>query len=373
MKENISIPYLKIYPNYLVQYYERSSLRMHSRLSDYYEANKNQYKENFEDNSAEGMLSRKASKSLKLAINWLNFLSKNQKVYCAELSKDVNFKLNFLTLNLPVYQVKYIELSDGQRIPPERSEQYWKYVNEGSAYAVLNYSDEYCKHDLLNHFLTLLRRDFKCHNYIWRAETQKNGNIHFHITTNKFLYAKDVRDAWNRVLSKTDMLDKYQTKFCNLTYSEYKQYRYKSGKSKEKELQKAYKFGCETNWLSPNTTDIHAVWKIKNIAAYLCEYITKNNSNRRLLSGFLWRSSMLLAKLKGARELVTNAVDDELRYLIKTAKNKIIQTDFATIFCFDIKNIKNIFGNSKIVEKFSLYRQKIFDGYINQNHLLLTS
>ena len=55
---------------------------------------------------------------------------------------------------------------------------------------------------------------------------------------------------------------------------------------------------------------------------------------------------------------------------MKRLPNKIIQSDYATIFCVDIKNISNIFKNSKIVDKFSFYRQKIFDDYVKQRQLV---
>jgi hypothetical protein len=361
-----SLPYVKIYPNCLVQYYEKHHLKLHASVSDYFFESNHRSLNNLNNNSADGLMSSKSSKALKIAVNWLNYLSKNQKVYCAELSRDVNFKINFITLTLPAPQVCGYCDNYGNYYNIESCESYVNDVNNCKGIFDFNYTDDFCKHELLNHFLVLLRRDFKVHNYIWRAESQKNGSIHFHITMNKFIYAKDLRDAWNKVLSKTDMIKRYSEKFKNMSYEQYKAYRYKSGKSKSKDIQKAYNFGVKTQWLQPNTTDIHAVWKIKNIAAYLCEYLTKNNSAYRKLSGFLWRSSNLLAKLKGAQSYVTNAIDDELRYLIQRLPKKIIQTDWATIFCIDIKNISYIFKNSKLVEKFSLYRQKIFDDYKKQ-------
>ena len=364
-----SLPCVKIYPNYLVQYYERQHIKLHASISDYYFESRQRSLDNLKENASEGTMSSKSSKALKVAVNWLNHLSVNQKVYCAELSRDVKFKLNFITLTLPVPQVSgycdnygnYIDISDCSSFVSD--------VNNCKGVFDFNYTDDFCKHELLNHFLVLLRRDFKVHNYIWRAETQKNGNIHFHITLNKFLYAKDLRDAWNKVLSKTEMLKNYQNKFKNMSFEDYCIYRHKFGRSKTKNLRTAFDFGVKTNWLSPNTTDIHAVYKIKNIAAYLCEYLTKNNSAYRKLTGFLWRSSNLLAKLKGAQSYISNAIDNELRYLMQRLPKKIIQTDWATIFCVDIKNISNIFKNSKLVEKFSLYRQKIFDDYKKQLQL----
>lgn len=368
---NNALPVLKVYPNYLVQYYEKNHLKFHARLSDYFENFKSKKLENLIDNSCEGLMSVKSSKALRVAISWLNFESKNQKVFCSELNRDVNFKLNFITLTLPVPQIKCIVLSDDTVIDGNLSANYWKYVNEGSAYAIFNYSDDFCKHDLLNHFLTIMRRDFKVHNYVWRAETQKNGNIHFHITLNKFIYLSDIRAAWNKVLGKTDMIKKYSKKFSGMTFLQYKSYRYSIGNPNMKDVRKAYDYGVKTAWSDPNSTDVHAIHKIKNIAAYLCEYLTKNNADFRRLSGFLWRSSMLLSKLKSGVQYISSAVDNELRYLMKRLPNKIIKSDYATIFAVGIKDIRNIFKDSKILEIFVKYRQKVFDDYKKQFQLVI--
>ena len=38
---------------------------------------------------------------------------------------------------------------------------------------------------------------------------------------------------------------------------------------------KRFEYGKKTNWSDPNTTDIHSVYKINNLAAYLSKYMAK--------------------------------------------------------------------------------------------------
>ena len=117
-----------------------------------------------------------------------------------------------------------------------------------------NYTDQFIKHDLLNHFFQIMRQVYHLDAYVWRAETQSNGNIHFDVTTNKFIYLSDLRNEWNKVLKEPDMIQKYHNKFCNMSYNEYKSYRLSSGNVKLKDILRAYQYGKKTNWFSPNTT-----------------------------------------------------------------------------------------------------------------------
>ena len=63
--------------------------------------------------------------------------------------------LNFLTLTLPAKQI---------------------------------YSDQLVKRYCLNRFLRALKYIKPNINYIWRCEKQENGNIHFHVTLDKYIF-----------------------------------------------------------------------------------------------------------------------------------------------------------------------------------------
>ena len=45
-----------------------------------------------------------------------------------------------------------------------------------------------------NYWLTCLRKNYKLNNYVWVAETQKNGTLHFHMLTNNYMSWKKVND-----------------------------------------------------------------------------------------------------------------------------------------------------------------------------------
>jgi hypothetical protein len=325
--------------------------------------------ENLKENKINPYGSQKSTTRIKLAINWLAYISQKQKVYCDELKKNIPFTLNHFTLTLPVYQVKSYIFHSGKEI----------FINDKNRSFVAfptclkkinyNYTDRFIKHDLLNHFLTICRRDFHIDSYVWRAETQSNGNIHFHITTNKFVYLSDLRSAWNTVLSKTKMIQLYHEKFCKMSYEQYKAYRLSSGHPKLKDILRAYQYGRKTDWYDPNTTDIHAVWKIKNITAYLSTYFTKKAFCRRQVDGCLWRLSRLLSMLKKEVLFAVDEVGAELNYLWKHHASRVKCKEYASIFCFKIKDIANIIKDSVIVKKFVAYRNSVFENYNNQKQL----
>lgn len=63
------------------------------------------------------------------------------------------------------------------------------------------HTDDYIKEHMLQPFLYWLQRYYNC-SYVWKAETQINGNIHFHITVDQFVPWKSVRAKWNKILAK---------------------------------------------------------------------------------------------------------------------------------------------------------------------------
>lgn len=98
---------------------------------------------------------------------------------------------------------------------------------------------------LLNPFLTYMRKYHGLRNYVWRLEFQANGKLHVHLSADTFLHYQTIRDTWNRLLDKNGYLDDF-----------FKKERHKS----------------------PNSTDVHATRKIKNMAAYLSKYMSKQGN-----------------------------------------------------------------------------------------------
>lgn len=121
-------------------------------------------------NAPEGVISARAEKRIRLAVQWLIICSDVKTVYSKKENKSFKFLLNFITLTL----------SEKQK-----------------------HSDIELKNLLLNPFLDWMKRRHGANCYLWKAESQKDtGNIHFHITTNVFIHWKSIRRKWNELQYK---------------------------------------------------------------------------------------------------------------------------------------------------------------------------
>jgi len=74
-------------------------------------------------------------------------------------------------------------------------------------------SDNVIKRKYLNVWLQNLERVHKGINWLWVAECQQNGNIHFHIIVDRYVRYEWIRRTWNRVLGNGTYIEKFQSKF----------------------------------------------------------------------------------------------------------------------------------------------------------------
>jgi len=204
-----------IKPNYSVYYWRKNEIDLGFATIEQYE----QWKA---DNlaarlaaKANNELSKKSSSKLSDALNWLVFFSPWQPVYSKKEDKTFWFKMNFITLTLPTMQV---------------------------------HSDDYIKSRMLAPFLLWMKRSHNALHYVWKAETQDNGNIHFHITTNTFMHWRSIRKKWNTILANHG--------YCKV-------------------------FQDGSNDKGDAATQIKAVKNHNQLLSYLKKYYTKNDSMKK--------------------------------------------------------------------------------------------
>lgn len=109
----------------------------------------------------------------------------------------------------------------------------------------------------LNKFLTVLRKRYGNFMYVWVAEKQDNGNIHFHVIQNRRFPIKTINALW--------VLQQYNAGLSHdvLPYEKLTALYYSND------------FGHISNFLNP--VDIKKVQTEQGLAAYLTNYVTKNN------------------------------------------------------------------------------------------------
>lgn len=161
-------------------------------------------------NRPAGLISFKAERRLSQAIDWMLYLAKPKPLFPGKPKSKLKFRVNFITLTLSAPQV---------------------------------HDDNTIKKELLQPFLDTLRKSWKCSKYLWRAEAQANGNIHFHIVSDVYVEWWKIRNRWNAIQGKLGYVARFHEKHGHST---------------------------------PNSTDVHSVNRIKNLAAYLAKYCSKN-------------------------------------------------------------------------------------------------
>lgn len=69
----------------------------------------------------------------------------------------------------------------------------------------------------LQPFLQKLKRDYEIENYFWRAEAQDNGNVHYHILTDRYIPKRYLQLTWNMCTEALGYLSRYFEESGSLT------------------------------------------------------------------------------------------------------------------------------------------------------------
>jgi hypothetical protein len=295
MSDPVYIPVVKIQPKYIVQYYERHPAwrRRETHLS---------VRKMPDKKSPDGIMSDRSIKKMTNRINWMLHFTKNKEVYSNHRKCKFTFKLNFITLTLASKQV---------------------------------HPDNEIKSKLLNQFLVEARKRWNVKNYIWRAEAQQNGNIHFHVVTDTFIPWHELRDVWNRIQNKLGYVDRYRTEMKKFFSGGFKVRQELLKKWSYKNQLRAYRTGSKQDWLSPNSVDIHSLFHVKNAGAYMSKYMAKNKP-ARLIEGRIWGLSYELSNVTGACDCVDAQISQELAKLTQIFADKTIVKEYFTLFCVDV-------------------------------------
>lgn len=173
----------------------------------------------FEQNAGKGqyhgLVTTGAVKRMKRAISLIVAIAEPKKAMNWKLNKEFTFKLNFITLTLPSPQGKI--------------------------------TDKEIKKEVLDVWIKAAKRRFKLKSYIWRAERQRNGNLHFHLITDTYIPYNQLRDSWNDRLNRLGLIDTFEKKHKHR---------------------------------HPNSTDVHSIQNVKNLSGYFIKYMTKGEVTR---------------------------------------------------------------------------------------------
>jgi len=264
----IQIPYLQIRPGMLLVYdiLDPRHYNSPNTIGRFLQAHQKELIEHGLVTNASlaysGLITKGSAKRLRKAINILISLSEWKTAKHFKSGIEFQFKINFITLTLPSPQ--------------------------GSV------SDKDLKKHCLQPWLKFWRRKTKGMSYVWRAERQKNGNLHFHICTDRYIYYKDIRDTWNRNLNRFGFIDRFESNHSHR---------------------------------DPNSTDVHSINKIQDLAGYLVKYMAKLDPLEQKIEGKVWDASMNLKKASYCTTTITSDLNQELHELTAVEGNRHFKAD----------------------------------------------
>jgi hypothetical protein len=154
------------------------------------------------------------------------------------------------------------------------------------------HDDRFIKAEMLEPFLSKLIRDGLTKHYFWRAESQANGNIHFHLILDNWVDMRVIQGIWNSIQSKHGYTDNYH-------------------KTK--------------GHRNPPSTHVEGLWEIENAIEYCMKYVSKSDK-RRLIQGRLYSFSNGLVSLKpfvfdeypGSERVVSDYLSKNCRVMFDT-------------------------------------------------------
>lgn len=116
------------------------------------------------------------------------------------------------------------------------------------------HSDNDIKRNMLNVMIEKLKYHYDIRNLFWRAEAQKNGNIHFHIITDCYIDKNHLQKLWNDIQDTHGYIEDFEKKY---------------------------------NHRNPPSTHIMSVKDVKDFVRYCIKYATKTEEGRKI-NGRLW-------------------------------------------------------------------------------------
>ena len=215
-----------------------------------------------------------------------------------------------------------------------------------------NHTDAEITKVVLGSFLDKCRKLGLLQNYVWKAEKQKNGNIHYHILTDTFASFSTFQNIWILALEKLNYVEKYTEKFSKMSLYRYGQQPFNANK-KPAEIAAAYGRGAQNKWKKPPCIHTMPLSDVRSIAQYISKYVSKSdNDNANIVTGRTWSASQSVTL--SVKEFCSSSETNEHWYNVASMilKSKEYVSDFFTMVFCSVQSICAWFpGTSEIFKK----------------------
>lgn len=199
------------------------------------------------------------------------------------------------------------------------------------------HDDLFIKRKMLNRFILLIQKKYSVKHYIWKAEKQFNGRMHFHLIVDTFIDMKDVQSEWNAIQDSFGYLDAYKTKF---------------GKS------------------NPPSTHIELYDSSEKAREYAIKYMSKKEMSKieacNVVKGRVWGCSDSLRNLRLFDSSESPKIIETLVKWSEKGRISSISDDFYALYRLDTKSfLKDLFPD--VYSNYVGYYLSIYDElYVKQ-------
>lgn len=201
------------------------------------------------------------------------------------------------------------------------------------------HTDQVITKKVLGKFLDKCRKLGLLSNYVWRAEKQKNGSIHYHILTDTFASFSLFRRIWYSALRELGYMQSYHKKFSSMSFDEYRSQKFNADKSPTS-VASAYAHGVRCKWSEPPACHTTEIADISAVAKYVSKYISKSDEdNQNIVTGRSWGASKSVSK--AVKEFCGDSQFSKDWFFAGTEimKREIISSEFFSICLFRITSL----------------------------------
>jgi len=187
-------------------------------------------------------------------------------------------------------------------------------------------SDNDIKRKMLGEFIKNIKRHFNIENYYWRAERQKNGNLHFHIITDKFIGKDKIQTIWNRIQKNNGYLVQFEKKY---------------------------------NHSNPPSTHVKGIQDVGNFVEYVLKYMLKDEKHEKV-EGRIYGLSDSLRNLKTFASVLDSNYNELISEAIENQELKVYQGEYFTILYFtDLYKYSRL--RAYLQEQTKIYYLELYD------------
>jgi hypothetical protein len=149
-------------------------------------------------------------------------------------------------------------------------------------------SDQEFKRLYLERFIQEIKRGHGVKYYFWKAEPQKNGNIHFHLILDRFIDKHKIQKLW-----------------CHIIEPYVQRYQERTGSDQ-----------------LPPATQIEKIRSFKHLGEYAVKYCLKENAEGvRAIKGRIWGASRELKDLKSLECYHSEVIRHQIEFEMQQVQN----------------------------------------------------